>query len=149
MTADNIIIDLDGTLCDSGWRTHHAQNNEWDKFHRKSSRDMPFEDVKELVNMCAASGMWTIALTGRSSEYRNITMNWFLDHNIKMAGLLMRPEGDYRSDTVIKPELLGNYFGSITRATERVICILEDRDKMVKHWRGLGFRCWQVQEGEY
>jgi hypothetical protein len=57
----------------------------------------------------------------------------------------MRPNGDLRHDTEVKPELLAT--AGIT--PENTVCILEDRNSMVKKWRELGFTCLQVEDGDF
>jgi hypothetical protein len=61
------------------------------------------------------------------------------------TNLLMRPRGDRRDDPTVKPELL------VARGIvpENTAFILEDRNRMVKRWRELGFTCWQVAEGDF
>lgn len=59
--------------------------------------------------------------------------------------LLMRKDGDWRHDTEVKPELLAK--AGIT--PDDVYFILEDRDSMVAKWRELGYRCLQVNDGNF
>lgn len=61
--------------------------------------------------------------------------------------LLMRPNDDLRHDVEVKPELLQKHLTDEERA--RVAFILEDRDCMVAKWRELGYRCLQVDKGEF
>ena len=144
-----IIVDLDGTLYNNEHRAHLAHAGKWDEFHAMSYVDEPFQDVQEFVRMAYSSKKIVVALTGRSDDYELITRRWFRRHNVKFNRLLMRPQGNHAPDTEIKPMLLEKYFGSMDRALGKVLCILEDRDKVVAEWRKLGFRCWQVTQGNY
>lgn len=143
-----IVIDLDGTLCNSSHREHLAQNKQWDDFHAGLVNDAPHRDVQLLIE-----ALWDrhdiVFLTGRSEAWRNQTLKWLEDHSIMGDTLLMRPDNDWSSDTVIKPQLLANHCLGMTDAIVRVKFILEDRDKMVECWRNLGFNCWQVRPGGY
>ena len=59
--------------------------------------------------------------------------------------LLMRKDGDFRHDSIVKPELIENsWFDS-----NIIAFILEDRDSMVNEWRELGFTCLQVAKGDF
>lgn len=160
----HIIVDLDGTLCDSRHREHLAQAKEWDAFHTRLENDNPYKDVKTLVNTFhkEAPHHCIVALTGRTDKYRQQTLAWLNLHEIKVCSLLMRPENDWRSDSVVKPELLARHFlqanqeptvdaleVGLKEAQQKVLMILEDRDIMVSTWRDLGFQCWQVRDGGY
>lgn len=161
----HVIVDLDGTLCDSRHREHLAQAKEWDAFHERLVNDNPYADVKALVNTFhkEAPHHCIVALTGRTDKYRQKTNDWLNLHEVKVCSLLMRPENDWRSDAVIKPELLARHFlkghqddpteaqieAALKEAQKEVLMILEDRDIMVARWRDLGFQCWQVRDGGY
>lgn len=145
----HIIIDLDGTLCNSAHREELARNREWEAFHDLLIHDQPHDDVVEFMR--AADDLnKMIALTGRPEKYRNLTLEWLNKNELNLfEQLIMRPDDDWRSDHVLKPEMLFTYFGSKEKALESVLVILEDRDRLVEEWRNLGFRCWQVQPGGY
>lgn len=147
---NTIVVDLDGTLCDCSHRVHLAQAKQWEEFHKGIPEDKVYEDVHQI--MSALLGYYDIILlTSRDEKTRQATMDWFEANKILdfVDELLMRPEGNHESDHILKPRLLMEYFGSLERAKEKVLFILEDRDKVVQIWRDLGFRCWQVQAGAY
>lgn len=56
---------------------------------------------------------------------------------------------DTRHDTVVKPELLEKAFKEDRIDKSKVLCILEDRNSMVRKWRELGYTCLQVAEGDF
>lgn len=161
-----IVVDLDGTLCDSAHREHLARAKEWDEFHAGIPDDLPHWDVVDLLTVLDCSlntmvaDMEVIALTGRNERYRLTTEAWLNKHRIKVDHLLMRPNDDWRSDDLLKPKLLVDFAAGcpaeqvwsqehIEDAKRKVWFILEDRDKVVEAWRNLGFRCWQTQPGGY
>ena len=144
-----IVVDLDGTVCDSSHRDHLAQAGQWDDFHKALTDDKPWKDAKELIFAMNQYGMNTIAVTGRNERHRCRTLGWLRLNEIEIDMLLMRRDDDFRSDTEVKPALLSEHFGSMQIALESVLFILDDRDKVVQKWRDLGFRCWQVQPGGY
>jgi hypothetical protein len=59
--------------------------------------------------------------------------------------ILMRPDGDKRHDTEVKPEML-NKFGV---DLNEIAFVLEDRNSMVAKWRELGLKCLQVADGDF
>lgn len=149
MTRNIVIVDLDGTLCNSAHREHHAVAKEWELFHSKLKEDKPHEDVATLIKAMSRLGYRCYGLTGRNEQHRSATINWLADNWVQLDVLLMRPDNDWRPDHELKPAMLQEAFGGLDLARERVLMILEDRDKVVEAWRNLGFRCWQVQPGGY
>jgi FMN phosphatase YigB (HAD superfamily) len=145
-----VVVDLDGTLCNAKHREHLAQSGLWDDFHALLVEDEPNSDVKEF---CEIYGFkWDVQIvfcTGRNDRWRNETLNWLSKHRIYADDLLMRPDGNYDSDTVIKPKMLCQWLADNCLKESDVMVILEDRDKMVDCWRNLGFNCWQVRASGY
>jgi FMN phosphatase YigB (HAD superfamily) len=141
-----IVVDLDGTLCDSSHREHLAVNKEWDAFHAAGKIDEPHGDVLWLLrNLPPDTTM--IGLTGRNERYRLQTVEWLTNHDIFFDELLMRPDDDFTSDHILKPDMLGHWRERNPDAS--IICVLEDRDRVVENWRNLGYNCWQVRPGGY
>jgi len=159
-----VIVDLDGTLCNSAHRDHLAVAKEWDEFHSLLHADIPHHDVALLLSYLNKQ-LWpfmdleVVALTGRNEKYRLMTEQWMLANDVSVDHLLMRPDHDWRSDHELKPQLLFEFVGNQSAdapvesvhelAKSQVWFILEDRDKVVEAWRNLGFRCWQTQPGGY
>jgi hypothetical protein len=144
-----VVVDLDGTLCNSGHRDHLAQAGQWDEFHALLMDDEPWQDVQLLVKTLSFTNMVVIGLTGRNERYRNATMGWLACHDIRPDRLLMRPDDSYLSDHELKPALLADYLLSSGLSQQDVWFILEDRDKVVEAWRNAGYNCWQVRPGGY
>ena len=57
----------------------------------------------------------------------------------------MRGEGDHRSDDVTKGEI---YMNCIEPWYD-VVCVFEDRNRVVKMWRDLGLLVAQVYDGDF
>ena len=146
---DTIVVDLDGTLCNSAHRDSFAQTGQWEEFHCRLSDDECHIDVREVINVFSGCGFTIIAVTGRNEKYRHDTFAWLAKHDVAIDVLCMRPDDNRDPDTVIKPKLLIEQFESEAFAKDGVLFILDDRDKVVEAWRNLGFRCWQVQPGGY
>lgn len=147
MNRNVIVVDLDGTLCNSRHREHLAAAGQWDEFHSGLSEDEPWNDVKLLIDLLGQIEPYVIVgLTGRNEKFRLATLQWLDDQEIVLDALLMRHNDDYRSDHELKPAMLEEF---LLQPTERVWFILEDRDKVVEAWRNLGYNCWQVRPGGY
>ena len=57
----------------------------------------------------------------------------------------MRSKGDHRSDTEVKKEIYDKYI----KDKYNILCVFEDRDKVVKMWRDEGLLCNQVYYGDF
>ena len=145
-----IVVDLDGTLCDSAHREHLARAKEWEQFHSLLGEDDVHDDVFRLL-----ASVWLeheiVALTGRNEKFRPATLAWLekssADH--MFADILMRPDDNYESDHDLKPRLLDEWLTANGHNSDDVWVILEDREKVVEAWRNLGYSCWQPRSGGY
>lgn len=151
-----IVIDLDGTLCDSAHRDHHARNGDWDQFHALLTEDEPHSDVLSFIKFMATDSfnvdVELVGCTGRNEQYRIATERWLMEHGALLDCVLMRPDHDFRPDHELKIEMLEKWHyesGAEGRPQERVTFILEDREKVVEAWRNAGYNCWQVRPGNF
>ncbi len=144
-----VVVDLDGTLCNSAHREHLARAKEWDQFHSLLSDDEPWPDVQQLIKLLETTRSAIVGLTGRNERYRTTTLNWLAKYDIDLDALLMRPNDDYLSDHELKPMMLDEFLEGQNLTHDDVWFILEDRDKVVEAWRNLGHNCWQPRPGGY
>lgn len=142
-----IVVDLDGTLCNSTHREELARSKQWDEFHLQSSQDKANEDVLWLVHN--APNVDIICLTGCNEKYRALREEWLVAHLVYPDALLMRPENNYENDHILKLRLLEEHLGGKKKVLSAVLFVLEDREKMVEAWRNYGVPCWQVRTGGY
>lgn len=155
MKQNIVVVDLDGTLCDSAHREHLARAGLWDEFHSLLGNDQPNKPAAELIKILVGSEreLVIVGLTGRNERHRNATQDWLLLHDIVLDELLMRPDSNYENDHLLKPRMLCEWIISETGEKEEplsfVMFVLEDRDKVVEAWRNLGCACWQVKSGGY
>ena len=143
-----VIVDIDGTISRVGDRLKYLQQDkkDWDSFYDHCDEDEPIEDIIEIVKALHWDEFQIVFCTGRRESVRAKTESWIRKRaHIGSFDLLMRPDGDFRHDTMVKPELLADK--GLT--PDHVLCILEDRDSMVSRWRDLGYRCLQVAEGGF
>lgn len=151
-----IVIDLDGTLCDSAHRDHHARNGDWDQFHALLTEDKPHPDVLHMIDLLfnAPDVVQLIGCTGRNERYRIATEKWLMEHGALLDCVLMRPGYDFRPDHELKIGMLEVWHSATEpatnrRAQDRVAFVLEDREKAVEAWRDAGYNCWQVRPGNF
>jgi hypothetical protein len=132
----SIVVDVDGTLALVNGRGHYDYD--------KVSTDLPNEPVVRLVQMLATSHK-VVYVSGRPDSCYVDTYNWISEH-VGVAGpLLMRADGDERSDAVVKREI----FDTSIRNYYRVRYVLDDRNRVVRMWRSLGLPVLQVADGPF
>lgn len=145
--VDAWIFDVDGTLANPVHRKHFIENKpkRWDLWNLNIDKDTVNQEIADFVEVARAKGIFVIIATGREEKYRVITRNWLYDHNIFFDSLMLRKNGDYRSDDIIKKEMLDR----ISAAGINPVLVFDDRDRVVKMWRENGIRCFQVAEGDF
>lgn len=142
---DVIIFDLDGTLSIVGDRLKYLKDNDWDSFYEACEEDEPNEPIINIFFELFMRKKYDIKIvTGRRESVKNKTLNWLHDQGIfiKPHNLYMRPDGDYRHDTKLKPELVKDF-------VDDIVMVFEDRTSMVNKWRAMGICCLQVAKGDF
>jgi hypothetical protein len=146
---DIIVCDLDGTLANCEHRVHHVRNKpkNWDAFYAGVLQDKMNSPVMAVLDRFIAYGnprMGLIFCTGRPERCRTDTVEWLSQHHVYDYELLMRKDGDFRADYVVKQEILD---ASIPK--DRVLFVLDDRQQVVDMWRRNGLTCFQVAPGDF
>lgn len=133
-----VICDIDGTLAEKGSRNAY----DWGKVYN----DKPILKIVNLLQLLKERlRVGVVLVSGRDEVCKDVTLLWLSKNNIDFDCLFMRPKGDNRPDTVIKREIFDNHI----RDKYNVLCVLDDRNKVVKMWRELGLTCLQVAEGDF
>lgn len=144
------VFDIDGTLSNLDHRRHFVRSKpkNWMAFRRGMSHDLPNYDVIWLLKTMKAAGCTILIASGRGEEDRVVTETWLRD----VAGvsdlyerLYMRPAGDYRSDDIVKGEILDQM---LVDGFNPAIAV-DDRQSVTDMWRARGLRCLQVSEGNF
>lgn len=145
-----IIVDVDGTVALADGRGPYEE----DRVHE----DLPNLPVISVV-LAVGRGLINNAdrvvfMSGRSDGCREATEVWLKSHVCvpvssntlwRTASLHMRAAGDSRKDTIVKRELFEQHI----RGKFNVLAVFDDRNSVVKMWRGLGLTCFQVAEGDF
>ena len=101
------IFDIDGVVADVRHRTHYLDRwpPDWGRFFDEAHRDPLLEQGHALVH--AASKEHDIVwLTGRPEWLRLLTEDWFDEHDLPQAELIMRQMDDFRPAPYVKVEAL-------------------------------------------
>jgi hypothetical protein len=141
-----IIFDLDGTLVLNHARKKFLEQDpkDWDEFFAACNQDEVNDPIAKIYCCLWDSGYSVKIVTGRPEMFRQKTLRWFDEHRLPIvsSNLHMRKDGDTRHDVIVKPEL-------VTGFADRIECIFEDRNSMVRKWRELGYCCIQVADGDF
>lgn len=146
-----VIFDLDGTLALIDERRALASKGNgkinWKIFFDPTniSLDKPNVPVIEMAKTLKAQGHSVVIFSGRDSISRTETIAWLNKFSVPFDVLKMRPEGSFTPDDVLKQDWLDQLFPD----KSDILCIFDDRDKVVKMWRSNGIACFQVAPGDF
>ena len=132
---DVIIVDIDGTIALKGNRDPYD--------YALVREDFP---NKKVISVVMQLENWNdvVFVSGRSKICREDTEQWLAQIGFEKPELYMRRLDDYRSDEIVKKEI---YYRHIS--PRNVLCVFDDRNKVVKMWRELGLTCLQVADGDF
>ncbi len=138
-----VIYDLDGTAAIMGDRSPYDANR-CDEVDRPN---IPLLCVLNSLRQVSGHGRYTtIAMSGRSSDYREATKRFIDKHGFPCDALYMRVSGDSRKDAVVKGEL----YEAHIKGKYNVLVVFDDRNQMVDFWRkDIGVPCFQVNYGDF
>lgn len=140
-----VIFDLDGTLANIEHRRKllEQDNKNWKPFFAAMGDDVINEAILELYILVSSSLTHrSIIVTGRSEEHRKLTEQWLVWNGVPFDELIMRKRYDYRSDHVIKEEILDE----LLAAGHDISFVVDDRQSVVDMWRRRGIACLQFEQ---
>lgn len=145
------VFDLDGTisLCDHRLHYISGDKRDWSGFYKACTKDEVNWPVYWVLQALHTQGRKIVFLSGRSDEVRTETIEWLNNHGIPFDGLYMRPDKNYEPDNTLKAKMMVDAQTEMGFTKEDVLCIFDDRDKVVKMWRESGYPCFQVRDGAY
>jgi phosphoglycolate phosphatase-like HAD superfamily hydrolase len=146
-----VIFDLDGTLAIIDKRRAKATKPNgkmnWQTFFAPENiqLDEPNWPVIESFKAMQKAGFIVGIFSGRDDISRQETMHWLNQHGIEPQFLRMRKHGSFTPDDTLKKLWLVD----ILATGNEVMCVFDDRDKVVKMWRENGISCFQVAPGDF
>ena len=146
-----VIFDLDGTLALIDKRRAKAAlpngRLNWKEFFNPDNiiLDEPNVPVIEMAKSLKKSGHQIVIFSGRDSISKVETILWLEKFGVPFDFIKMRPKGSHIPDDVLKKQWLDEFFPN----KEGILCIFDDRDKVVKMWRENGISCFQVAPGNF
>ena len=142
-----ILFDLDGTLCNVHHRRQYVATKprNWDAWNAGIINDTPNLQVFEVFN--ALKDRFPIFfVSGRSDDYRDVTLQWFEKHGIyehDYNSLLMRKYKDHRDDAIVKGELADGI-----EKDYKIFAVFDDRKRVVDMWVKRGIWVFDVGQGQ-
>ena len=149
-----VIFDLDGTLALIDDRRVLATKDngkmDWDVFFdpKNISLDLPNRPVIEMAQMLKRQGFRIVIFSGRSKGTKEVTKEWLNNFDIPFDVIKMRPtskEFMYMPDDKLKQMWLDKLFPK----KDDILCVFDDRQKVVDMWRENGITCLQVADGNF
>jgi hypothetical protein len=143
-----ILFDIDGTLADIEHRRGHLDKDkpDWKSFHAEMGGDTPNAPIVSLYkSLWAAGDFEMILVSGRNERSRALTEQWLVWNDIPFGQILMRPDGDFRADHIIKEEILDG----LLAAGKIIEFVVDDRQQVVDMWRRKGIACLQCDVGDF
>ncbi len=143
-----IVFDIDGTVANNKHRSHWVMSKpkNWKAYNATMADDTLYEDVAWLYNNFYEQENTTmIFATGREAVYHGVTLQWLIDRALFHHDLYMRNKEDYRSDYIVKVEILNK----IRRTWGEPFMWFDDRQQVVDAIRAEGVRVMQVAPGDF
>lgn len=143
-----VIFDLDGTLANCEHRKHWVTSKpkNWKAFFKGIEYDSPIVPVMSVLVALLKSNYNIIFMSGRSEDTREDTVNWLIEQGIHKDAhyldLLMRKHDDFRSDDIVKSEILDEI-----EKEHEVLFAFDDRPKVVRMLRDRGIFVFDVYQG--
>lgn len=142
-----LFVDIDGTVADGSHRIHfiNTKPKNWPAYEKSQHLDTPIQWVIDIVNEFYNKGTTVVFVSGRSDRNKQKTVDWLAKHKVQYGLLRMRKDGDYRSDDIVKKEILDE----LTTMGLYPDLVLDDRDRVVAMWRENNIKVIQVAEGDF
>ena len=150
-----VIFDLDGTLANIDKRremsTMENGKMNWEIFFTPENIwfDLPNEPVIEMSKILSQKHRIVI-LSGRSKATKQETVRWLNKFEVPFDVIKMRPttrEWLFMPDDDLKQHWLDTLFSGDKK--KDILCVFDDRQKVVDMWRRNGLTCFQVDEGQF
>ena len=134
--AKTVVVDVDGTTAKSVSRGPFDES--------RVMEDEPYTVVAAWVRSLYQSCN-VIIVSGRHDGCGDDTWDWHEMHDIPFDHMLMRHNGDNRSDVIVKQEILNELAAVIGK--ENIAFVIDDRPRVVDMWKSNGLTVYPVRGG--
>ncbi len=145
-----ILLDIDHTVRNSFWRDPMIGSQPWDEYHKAGMKDKPYEDMVRLVQDLSLRGWSIVAVTAINEKWRQATMRYLLEHDVWVDTILMRPDDDYRTSSIVKVDLAKRHICGTTDPNvslkDHVAFVIDDRDDVCTAFRAEGVAVLHVHQ---
>ena len=156
LRPDTVVVDLDGTLANVDHRVHlvKSEKPDWDAFYSAVSFDTPNQWCAALIDILCHDTRFHVAIvSARRRGTEADTIAWlrnrcgfggFLDIGALSIHLVREDDGKdrYAQDHTLKKAWLDSY------GKERILFVIDDRQRVVDFWRSEGLVCLQAYAWE-
>jgi phosphoglycolate phosphatase-like HAD superfamily hydrolase len=143
-----IVFDIDGTLANIEHRLDYVRckPKNWAAFDAGIPNDKVNKPVAEVFDTMVMGGHNVILASGRNERSRQATEDWLRKNGFgHYDKLYMRKADDFRSDDIVKQEILDEIIRDYGRKPDMVF---DDRPRVVRMWRDNGIFVFNVYQGE-
>ena len=130
-----VVFDIDGTLANIEHRLDYVRSKpkNWKAFDAGIPNDKVNTPVAAVFHQMVDAGHAVILASGRNERSRAATEQWFADNGLRgWQKLYMRKADDFRSDDVVKQEILDQIIADFGKKPDMVF---DDRKRVVDMWR--------------
>lgn len=143
-----VCFDIDGTLANIEHRLDYVRSKpkNWKAFDAGIPNDKVNDHVAKVFWALADAKHDIVLASGRNERSRRATVDW-LEENLlnDYQTLYMRKTDDFRSDDIVKQEILDQIIADYGRKPDMVF---DDRPRVVRMWRDNGIFVFNVYQGE-
>jgi hypothetical protein len=143
-----VVFDIDGTLANIGHRLGYIRSKpkNWAAFDAGIPNDSVNAPVAQVFRQMVEEGHHVVLASGRNDRSRSATEDWLRKNNLSgYEKLYMRAADDFRSDDIIKREILDQIIADYGCKPDAVF---DDRPRVVRMWRDAGIFVFDVYQGE-
>jgi hypothetical protein len=147
-----VCFDLDGTLADIEHRLGFVRSKpkNWPAFDAGIPNDavnLPVASIFRTMTLSEIEGAYTVILaSGRNERSRSNTEEWLVkNHLVGYEKLYMRKADDYRSDDIVKDEIIDEIVADYGKLPDMWF---DDRPRVVRAVRKRGIFVFDVYQGE-
>jgi uncharacterized HAD superfamily protein len=139
------IFDIDDTLSNSTHRAHLISKDNpdksWSTYYSLLVKDSPMEPVVTILQNLYDCGHRIILCTGRPEKYRDITVQWLEQHNVRAHELFMRQLSETGLRNAQAKQIM---LDRIKTAGYDPVAVFEDNPLSVEMWKNCGLTVLQV-----